>query len=506
MISVVAGWSLRFIACGVGALMLWQIFLGNSAMSSRTITTQQSTASLQSIGTPSVSPSASRTALLPLATDSAAAASEAPPDAKELTPTQLAELTDPAANLTTASNVTPAPSKPPQPGPAMNDRTFLPPAANSANTRIEITHAERIRIRFQGYNDLSGEYRIDADNTISIPVLGRLNVAGMVSSELERHLARRVLNITGREAHVTVEVAAYNPVLINGFITRPGSTPWSPGMTVLHAETLAGGIFRPGERSGGINPTDGQITRIRRTGAELERVLATLSRLQAERKGVNEIVLTKQLLELAGKQHADALIKAQTSALVSRNNAISTQLQTVEQALTLSEKEVQAMDEQSNRIDYQLKVREDLLNKLTTLRQKGHIHNDRFLNEQAKVAELQERRANVAVSIARVRSEQIRLKREAVKLKLDRRAELDTEILKLEREATQLQIELDAARIAYRKLSGREAASIREESKKIVISYEIIRKNNSGLQRVAANQTSILLPGDVLIINNEADQ
>ena len=486
MIRTLASWTLRLFASVVGVLMVWQIYIGNSDLAPNATAT----------GHPSDNPT-QLAAYVPDETQSPAS----PPATSPVEPTDVAELSVDPVNPVIANNAVPTNPKP-SPRRPIQSRSWNKASSDTQNPHaVEVIHAQSLAIRFQGYKDLSGDYRLHSDNTITIPVLGRINVAGMYPADLERQLSHRVREMTGRQAHVTVEVGAYIPVLINGYVTSPGSTPWTPGMTVLHAETLAGGILRPGARSGDIDPTDKQFTAIKRQGSELERVLATLARLRAERKGANSIDPDRALIKLAGKAQAELLLKAQTSALVSRNHAVSTQLKTIDQAIELAQKEVAALTEQSSRIDYQLKVRSDLLAKLGNLRKRGHIHNDRYLNEQAKVAELEERRANVSVAIAKVGSEQIKLRREAVKLKLERRAKLDTLILDLEREAAQLKIELDAARAAYRKLSGRNVQSIRERDKPKIITYEIVRKTSTGLKRIAATQETQLRPGDIIIVN-----
>jgi hypothetical protein len=107
-----------------------------------------------------------------------------------------------------------------------------------------VTNSEKLFVRFHAYPELSGEYRLNIDNTISIPVIGRLNVEGINAACLEVMLARRTSEIARRDVFVTVETVSYRPIYITGAVARPGPVQWSPGMTVLQAMTIAGGRFR----------------------------------------------------------------------------------------------------------------------------------------------------------------------------------------------------------------------------------------------------------------------
>src|SRR5215212_9783544 len=48
-----------------------------------------------------------------------------------------------------------------------------PPSSTSSLPSL-VTNAERLAIKFLGYAELAGEYRLSADDAISIPVLGRI--------------------------------------------------------------------------------------------------------------------------------------------------------------------------------------------------------------------------------------------------------------------------------------------------------------------------------------------
>ena len=126
----------------------------------------------------------------------------------------------------------------------------LQPKSRSTTASNLVTNAERLSIKVLGYAELTGEYRLNSDETISLPVIGRVSISSMTLVELERELTERVSRITNREAYVNVEVVEYKPVFVSGAVTRPGPAPWKPGMTVLHALTLTGDLLKSPELAG----------------------------------------------------------------------------------------------------------------------------------------------------------------------------------------------------------------------------------------------------------------
>lgn len=406
-------------------------------------------------------------------------------------------------------DASPAASSPPSAPDADSALAAPPPVAPFVESEAspangaELINAERLTIKVQGYPDLSGEYRVNADATISIPVIGRVSVASSDASKLERTLAERVTNVAGREAFVTVEIAQYRPIFVSGYVRTPGTTPWRPDMTVLHAVTMAGGTFRAGGDSAAMLAGDVEATRLQRASADLKRVLATLARLKAEQAGAVKLESPPRLLELAEPQEAQQLIETQNSTFMARKTAIETQVGTLGRAIEASVQELDGLREQSLRLKEQLQLRRGLQKKLDGLVAKGIVRAERGMEELIRIADLEEKSTNVVVAIARVQNSLILMRREADGIRQGHQASIDTEIQKLERDAAQLEIDIAAARTAYRKITGgspnADAAS--EANKKIVIEYQIVRREEGQTRSERADQLTILKPGDMVVVN-----
>jgi protein involved in polysaccharide export with SLBB domain len=105
--------------------------------------------------------------------------------------------------------------------------------------------------------DLTGDYSIQPDGTISLPRLGTFGVVEKVPQAVERDLAQAFQREMGSTATVSVVVTERLPIYVTGLVRNPGSYKHTPGMMALHAVALAGGLER------GISTASQQIDSLR---------------------------------------------------------------------------------------------------------------------------------------------------------------------------------------------------------------------------------------------------
>ncbi len=378
--------------------------------------------------------------------------------------------------------------------------------SRGATPHIELANAERLSIRFQGYADLTGEYRVAADATISVPVLGRIDVASLSPVGLEKLLARRVARISGKETYVSVEIVEYRGVFVTGFVTRPGAYPWRPGMTVLHVVALAGGTFRTSGEGGAPLGEDSIVVDLQKATSDQMRNLAKLARLKAERAGQSSIEAPKRLLDLVGAADAAEVINAERSALISRRAVTEAKKLALARATEMARRELTGLTAQQERLKVRLGARMDHKTKIEALQAKGIVRADRSMEEYARVAELEDRNMTVAVGIARVQATLAALEQDRVNLEYGLRAELDQQIINISRDIARLEIEMVGARDRYRKLTGQEPARhlvAAKAPKFAVLSYKIVRQSTEGAAGGMVEPMSPVKPGDIVVVAQE---
>jgi polysaccharide export outer membrane protein len=101
---------------------------------------------------------------------------------------------------------------------------------------------DRIRVQVYGEEDLSVETLVDDSGTISYPFLGEIQVKGSTLREVEQRITEGLKGDYLVNPEVTVSIVEYRPFYVNGWVKKPGSFPFQPGMTVRKAISLAGGF------------------------------------------------------------------------------------------------------------------------------------------------------------------------------------------------------------------------------------------------------------------------
>ena len=119
----------------------------------------------------------------------------------------------------------------------------LPPIADYHNEGYRLGGGDQVRIITFGEDQLTGEFRVDDQGRVALPLLGSVSAAGLSPQELEAKItaglkSRNLL----RNPSVSVEVLAYRPVFVLGEVAKPGQYPYQPGMTMLTTVAVAGGF------------------------------------------------------------------------------------------------------------------------------------------------------------------------------------------------------------------------------------------------------------------------
>ena len=120
------------------------------------------------------------------------------------------------------------------------------PAATSAkanpgsSSRLRFAGGDKIRVVVFGEEKFSGEYLIDTDGTLSLPLVGTIEAAGLGKAELEQAITNK-LKGNLRNPKVTVEVVSFRPFYVLGEVQKPGEYQYRSGLNVLGAIAMAGG-------------------------------------------------------------------------------------------------------------------------------------------------------------------------------------------------------------------------------------------------------------------------
>jgi polysaccharide export outer membrane protein len=145
-----------------------------------------------------------------------------------------------------------------------------PPAAASPSGSYVLGPNDRVRLKVYGESDITGEYEVDSNGYVSVPLAGHVKAAGLTTRQLEKAIVSALSKGIVRDPRVNVEIALYRPYYILGEVKKSGEYPYRLGLTVMDAVASAGGFtYRANEnkvylrRSGGgaeeVYPLDAPI-------------------------------------------------------------------------------------------------------------------------------------------------------------------------------------------------------------------------------------------------------
>lgn len=287
-------------------------------------------------------------------------------------------------------------------------------------------------------------------------------------------------------------------------VGRSGSYPWKPGYSVLHAEALAGGLFRGSLTDGAANPLtrtrDDERERAVRAAYELAATIATMERLRTEINKDTTYILPDRVTSLVSKAEQHGLLAAQQATLDSRLSLHNAKLAAAEGAIAIAASEQKAFDEQVERIRDQLTKRRAIVKKVEYMTTNNFARGDRLFDEQVRVAELEERLTTTILAKTRAEVAGRAAAQQLENLNLTWKAEHDMELLALEQKKADFEILIESANNVYRRATGQDAIASRI-AEPLTAQYEIVRADGGKSSVIKADRSTPLLPGDVVVVS-----
>ncbi|MEO6340208.1 MAG: polysaccharide biosynthesis/export family protein [Caulobacteraceae bacterium] len=124
----------------------------------------------------------------------------------------------------------------------------IPSAGAATPEAYKLGVADKIKITVFNEPTLSGEFLVNADGSIAVPLIGNVAAVGRSAIDLQQSIELKFADGYLREPHVAVEVLTYRPFYIYGEVTKPGEYAYSAGLSVSKAVALAQGYTYRADR------------------------------------------------------------------------------------------------------------------------------------------------------------------------------------------------------------------------------------------------------------------
>ena len=380
---------------------------------------------------------------------------------------------------------------------------MVPATAKAGDYKLGIT--DRVKIKVQEWPDLDGVYTVTPDGTVSLPLIGNINVVGRHLSDLAQDISDRLQRRSAgsERALAAVEIAQYRPFAITGDVQHPGEYPYRPGLTVIEAVSIAGGYYRP--ELGLLRLGRDVVTangEIRTQSVKLNQLLAREARLSAGLDGRDNITLPPELAPKKDDPKIVAIMKNEQATLALENDVKRADREAYERIKSLYENEIgtlrgqiEALGQEQSSIDTQLKQMRSMAARGLALaptmfaleRSLGQV-NSQQMSAQTAVVRAQESITLAEQKVTQAQQERDRVDRKDLQQTRDEIAETRAKI----RTQTQLLHEAQTGAPA----EARERLSENDDRD----DFTILRRDGDTIREVAANETTLVEPDDIIKI------
>ena len=362
---------------------------------------------------------------------------------------------------------------------------------------------DKLKIKIFQYPELSGEYTVSANGTISIAAIGEVSVDGFSTKEIANRISERFVKAgLSDKPGTSVEVLQSRPVYVLGDVQKPGEYPFRPGVTVLQAVSFAGGWLRF---------TDVGLMRVERETitikGELRNLVKKYYQLVAHRSRLNAELMMNRDVEFSSDLERQArndgtlsqLLDEERSLLNIRVEAMKNQIESLEKARALYEREIEAVSRQiqASRVQYDSVGRE--LKDVKALAEKGLATATRVMGVERMQAQIEMNEQGYQTLILRARQNISQVDQRIFDLKSERNASLTAELQKTRIDLDEVggkfetnQSLLMEAQLMVPTLVGNSDGVVE------VRSLTVVRVQDGKALSIEADENTELLPGDVL--------
>ena len=374
--------------------------------------------------------------------------------------------------------------------------------------RIKVYEWRASRDEIFEWDALNDEFTVGATGTLSLPFVGEVRVTGTTTSELAGSIAERLRSQMGldRRPDTSIEIVQFRPFYIVGQVDHPGEFPYRPGLTVLQALTIAGGLPKVND---GLMRLGREVILARGDlqvlGAQAVYLRARKARLEAELKQSDNLGLPRAptgpvaggSAELAMQQSA---MQQEVSIFQARREAFSTQMRVLEQLKEFLEKEVVSLVAQRQTEEVQIQLVKKELATVSKLMDKGLAAAPRQYGLERTVAQLEGDQLRIETSLLKAKQEISRTEIAMLELKNKRANDVTTELRETQAKLDELdrKSETDEQLLYESEVTAPQLIAQRDRSRRVQPVYTIMGQRGGKAVELYASESTAVEPGDTI--------
>jgi chromosome segregation ATPase len=178
------------------------------------------------------------------------------------------------------------------------------------------------------------------------------------------------------------------------------------------------------------------------------------------------------------------------------------QIAALDAVISATRKELKSLHARSALIQANIDARQERLNELSSLRDRGSGSGFTLLQARTDVGDVQERLQDIWVAVSRAELRLAQSEQERVKVLTDAEIDRDRDLLQTESEIAQEVVALGMSRHLVSTITKK---SYNLPGAKPDVSFRIVRRSPAGPIDLVSDETSPLMPGDLINISNKTE-
>jgi polysaccharide biosynthesis/export protein len=381
-----------------------------------------------------------------------------------------------------------------------------------ARAEYRLAAGDALEISVAGIADLKQRVPVQADGSISFPLLGTISVEGLSPSEararIQTGLAAKLFRQRGPDGRdsviiiepdqVTATVVGFRPVFVDGDVSKPGEQSYRAGMTVREAVALSGGYDTMHLHMEG-NPFlisadlrseyESQWTDFVKEQAGIWRVQNELGR---EAKFDSKLLTDVPI----GRSTIAHILELESEQLTVHQSDYEQEKKFLQKVIAQNGDHIKVVSEELQKDEDGLAADEQDLRRLSELFTKGAVPMPRVTDARRALLLTSTRKLQTASQLMKLQETGLELDRRRERLDAQRKTDLLRELQERNVRLAQIRSRLQSIedKLQYTGLIKSQLIRGATEKPKIIV----VRKGNGGRQQMDADEDFELQPGDVV--------
>lgn len=366
------------------------------------------------------------------------------------------------------------------------------PVGPSDLLRLRVLGWDALAGAVQEWPEVTGEYVVGPDGSIAVPFAGRIESEGRSTSEIAADVVEAMRNRLAlvEPPDVSVEVAAWRPVIVTGDVRTPGAVDFTPGLLAAQAVGLAGGTESAlGDDAYLRREVAAAQTTLVTLRSQEQRQVARQARLEAEIAGADTVTVA------APPPGADwpSILALEEQLLRIRRDRLARELAAIDEQDQLYVAEIESLEQKRATLTQQLDLASQAAANAEDLASQGLVANQRLFDSARARADIENQLLDVSTAILTARQNIAEADRERITLQDTRIAEILEERQELDGQLAETRARV-AGQIAI--LQALEAGELTPTAPEPEVA--VLRMEGGTLNRIEDAALEPLRPGDMV--------